>query len=64
MTSLPLLLTTGEVAEALAVDHETVRRWVKAGKLQAIRLPSGVMRFRREDVERILAPTGPEAVGA
>lgn len=50
------LLTTGEVATELAVDPDTVRRWVKDGKLTAVVLPSGVLRFKREDVDRILTP--------
>ena len=32
--------------------HEnTVRRWEERGLLRAVRLPSGVRRFRPEDVE-------------
>lgn len=54
MTPLPPLLTTGEVADALSVGPDTVRRWVKDGKLAAVELPSGVLRFKRADVERIL----------
>lgn len=48
------LLTTGEVAAALSVDPDTVRRWVKDGKLSAVVLPSGVLRFRAAEVNRIL----------
>ena len=54
MTPLQPLLTTGEVATALAVDPETVRRWVKDGKLSVVVLPSGVLRFKRADIDRIL----------
>lgn len=61
MTSLPTLLTTGEVAEALSVGPDTVRRWAETGQLSAIKLPSGVRRFRREDVERILQGGQPVA---
>ena len=50
------LVTVGEAARALRVHQSTVSRWVAAGKMQAIRLPSGRLRIRREDVERLLEP--------
>lgn len=49
------LMTTGEVAKALGVSPNTVTRWAKAGKLHAIVLPSGRLKFRREDVDELLA---------
>lgn len=33
------LLTVREVAKRLRVDDTTVRRWIKAGALQAVTLP-------------------------
>lgn len=60
MGNLPELLTVAEVAEALRISDETVHRWVRQGRLPAIRLPggplerSGLKRFRREDVEALL----------
>ena len=40
-----------EVARTLGVHENTVRRWEERGLLRAVRLPSGVRRFRPEDVE-------------
>lgn len=48
------LLTTTEVARLLGVDRTTVARYVRQGKLPAIHLPSGHVRIRREDLERLL----------
>lgn len=48
-------MTSGEVARVLSVRTSTVSRWAASGQLDAIRLPSGRLRFRREDVERLLA---------
>lgn len=53
-TEPPELLTTAEVARMLRVVPSTVQRWAQLGQLPAIRLPSGGLRFRREDVERLL----------
>lgn len=35
----PRLLTAREVAEQLRVDSTTVLRWIKAGTLEAVKLP-------------------------
>lgn len=45
------LLTARVVAEQLAVSSETVLRWVRRGELPAIRLPSGALRFREDEID-------------
>lgn len=45
------LMQVRQTARALGVHENTVRRWEERGLLQAVRLPSGVRRFRAEDVE-------------
>lgn len=51
------LLTTAEVADLAGVSRQTVWRWAAEGTLAAaITLPSGHRRFRRSDVETLLAP--------
>lgn len=47
-------LSIPEAAEALDVSANSVRRWVKAGRLRAQKLPSGRQRIYREDVAAIL----------
>jgi excisionase family DNA binding protein len=65
MTPRPSLLTTSEVAELCQVTPNTVSRWVREGRIAAIALPSGLLRFRREDVEALLTPTTlPSPAGA
>jgi excisionase family DNA binding protein len=34
-------LTTAEVSKALAVSQDTVRRWARKGRVQAVQLPGG-----------------------
>jgi len=52
------LLTVHEVAEVLCVDDTTVRRWIKSGVLEAIRLPHlkkrQSYRVRQETLEKLL----------
>lgn len=61
MAETEALLKTPAVAAMLHVSDETVRNWVKANRIPHIVLPSGHPRFRRADIERILAgPAQPE----
>jgi len=45
----PDIMTTKEVAALYRFEVETVRRWVRMGRLRALRVGSQ-MRFRRKDV--------------
>lgn len=47
------LMQVRQVARTLGVHENTVRRWEKRGLLHAVRLPSGVRRFRPDDVEAV-----------
>jgi excisionase family DNA binding protein len=51
--SVPELMQVRAAARQLGVHENTLRRWEEAGLIQAIRLPSGVRRFRLDDVERL-----------
>ncbi len=50
------LLRSQEVAEIFDVTERTVINWAAAGKLPSLRTIGGHLRFRREDVLRLLAP--------
>lgn len=53
------LLSTTDAAAIVGVTDETIRRWAEARKVAHVRLPSGRLRFRRSDVEALLAPVEP-----
>ncbi|HSS09088.1 MAG TPA: helix-turn-helix domain-containing protein [Acidimicrobiales bacterium] len=56
------LLTTAEVADLAGVSRTTVWRWAEDGILPtAVELPSGHRRFRRSDVDALLAPSPKKA---
>jgi excisionase family DNA binding protein len=49
------LLTVPEVASQLSVTEETIRRWLREGKLEGIRLSRRAgWRIRPESVTRLL----------
>jgi excisionase family DNA binding protein len=43
-------MTVRAAARGLGVHENTIRRWEEKGLIRAVRLPSGVRRFRSEDV--------------
>ena len=51
----PLLLTVEEVAAHLRLNHYSVRRHIRSGRLKAIRV-GGRIRVRRQDLESFLQP--------
>ena len=55
MTITKELLTRKDIAELCQVSPLTVIRWEQCGKLPAIRLGSGSVRYKRSDVEIFLA---------
>jgi excisionase family DNA binding protein len=50
------LLRSHEVAQIFDVTERTVINWAATGKLPSLRTIGGHLRFRREDVLRLLAP--------
>ena len=48
-------MTISAAAEQFLVSPRSIHRWIKAGRLEAITLPSGHKRIRRAEVEHILA---------
>ena len=50
-----------EAGEIVGVSRDTIRRWAKAGRVRHVLLPSGRMRFYREDIEALLEPVEPVA---
>ena len=49
------LLRIREAAEMLGVNPETLRRWDRSGKLNAIKISKrGDRRYRKEDIEKFI----------
>ena len=47
------LMNVRQAARGLGVHENTVRRWEEKGLIKAVRLPSGVRRFRAEDIQSL-----------
>jgi excisionase family DNA binding protein len=48
------MLPTGQVAASLGVTINTVKNWARAGKIRAVRLPSGHYRIPAGELDRLL----------
>jgi excisionase family DNA binding protein len=46
------LLTINDVSEKLGVTPRTVRYWIEKGYISFIKLPSGALRMKEENLER------------
>lgn len=58
------LLSPKDAAAVLRVSPETLRRWAASGKIRHVALPSGRVRFRREDLAEVLEPVEPEVAAS
>lgn len=47
------LMQVREAARVLGIHENTLRRWEEAGRIRAVKLPTGVRRFRFEDIARL-----------
>ena len=55
LNGYPDVLTTGEIAEIMRVDHKTVGRWCKEGKLKHFRTVGGHRRVEKSEFIKALA---------
>jgi excisionase family DNA binding protein len=55
MKEIQEFLTVEQIANMLQIDAESVRRYVRSGKLPAIKLGGKYIRVRRQDLEAFLA---------
>ena len=46
--------TTEEVAEMLKVTPDSVRRWIRSGKLKSIKLSGKFIRISQEDLQAFI----------
>ena len=54
-TTEPYDLSPAEAGRLIGVHEDTIKRWVRDGKLAAFRTPGGWLRFRRSDLDTFLA---------
>ena len=55
MQSSPNLLTRKQVSDKLGLHPDTLRRWTRSGKLRGLAFSPQTIRYKIEDVERLLS---------
>jgi len=45
-----------EAAQMLSLKRLTIYRWVRAGKIKAVRLPDGRLRIAVSELEKVVKP--------
>lgn len=45
-----------EAADMLSLRRLTIYRWVRAGKLKAVRLPDGRLRIAESELDKVVKP--------
>ena len=48
------LYTASQTAEYLGLKEQTVRQWASMGKLPKVKLRGKSLRFRKEDLDRVI----------
>lgn len=51
----PYDLSPNEAAALIGCHVDTLKRWVKDGKVPVMRTPGGWLRFKRSDIEAFIA---------
>jgi len=64
MSTEPTLISVREAARTLGVHDNTVRRYADRGLVRTVRLPSGVRRLVREDIDALAPRVSDQAHGA
>jgi excisionase family DNA binding protein len=61
---MPALMTTSEVSYLLNVSDRTVENMRRRGQLPAVKLSNRCLRFRRDDVMKLLGDAAKAALAA
>lgn len=57
------LLTITETAQRLSVSTKTVRRWIKGGRLRAVRLGPSLIRVKATELDTFAEPIPAQGAG-
>ena len=52
------LFKPSEAAEMFSLKKLTIYRWIKAGKIKAVRLPDGRLRIAESELEKVVKSEG------
>jgi len=50
------LYSSKQAAELLGLKKLTIYRWIKSGRVRAVRLPNGRLRIAESELEKVISP--------
>ena len=56
---MPELHTPREAAERLGISYPTIKQWIYAGKLKAVKTPGGHYRIHEREIQALAQPAPP-----
>lgn len=54
----PELISVTEAAERLGVNYRTIRRWIAAGRIDAVRVGPRLLKIDAAQLDRVMRPVG------
>lgn len=54
----PQLISLNDAAERLGVNYRTIRRWIAAGKMDAVRVGPRLLKIDAAQLDRVMSPVG------
>ncbi|MCB1288119.1 MAG: helix-turn-helix domain-containing protein [Mycobacterium sp.] len=54
----PELISLQEAAERCDVSYKSIRRWIAAGRIDAVRVGPRLLKVRADDLAKLMQPTG------
>lgn len=57
-TPHPEMISVTEAAERLGVNYRTIRRWIAAGRIDAVRVGPRLLKIDAAQLDRVMSPVG------
>ena len=57
-TPRPEMISVTEAAERLGVNYRTIRRWIAAGHIDAVRVGPRLLKIDAAQLDRVMSPVG------
>lgn len=57
-TRTPHLISLNDAADRLGVNYRTIRRWIAAGRIDAVRVGPRLLKIDAAQLDRVMSPVG------
>ena len=57
-TRTPEMISLTDAAQRLGVNYRTIRRWIAAGRIDAVRVGPRLLKIDAAQLDRVMSPVG------